>query len=340
MALHFRQHASGLADATGSISMSFPAPNEGTEWLAVVSVPASPGNLSWSIAIGPSASSGLLAGAMQGPSSYGQIKLSPGEVLTLSATGIQAGTVLNAVMETSVYQGQAPLPTLRNPSSVQIATTAGQLVFGNEVISAGTTYTDTVLAGLPGIYHSLQFALTPSASGTVTLRLYDSSPAAKAAHAGAEIQMWRIDLSTLATSEVNPYWVPICPSGGPAMNLSLTVENSTSADCHVSVWAWPDEVSAAVTTSGGSAPARAAPAVGQTSVGTAATTVSGGGTNRAAITVYNPSANADAVYLGWSSGVTTGDGYELDPGYGLTMTAQRQLYAIAAAATTVSWEDE
>lgn len=82
------------------------------------------------------------------------------------------------------------------------------------------------------------------------------------------------------------------------------------------------------------------PSVGQVAVGTVATAISGAGSGRSALTLYNPSANTESVFLSFSDAVTTADGYELDPGYGVTIGANAQVWAVASASTTVSFEDE
>lgn len=80
---------------------------------------------------------------------------------------------------------------------------------------------------------------------------------------------------------------------------------------------------------------------GQTAVGTGATAIGQNGKGRTSLTIYNPAANKAAVFVGLSNQVTTAKGYQLDPGYGLTITANQQVYAIAAATgTTVSWIDQ
>lgn len=82
------------------------------------------------------------------------------------------------------------------------------------------------------------------------------------------------------------------------------------------------------------------PSTGQVAVGTGAVAIAGSGAGRTCITIYNPAASANPVFVGFA-GVTATDGFQLDAGHGLSLAAQAQIYAISATGSqTVSFEDE
>ena len=226
-------------------------------------------------------------------------------------------------------------PYVASAQQVQSSTGIGVLVF-NQTIAAGITYTDTVLPNLEGIYHTLEFAVDPTTSGTVTIRLYDL------VHG---VEMWRYDLNALATNEVTPAYYNVVPVGLGVMGLRITVENSTAGNCNVAMWAAPDEMAIASVSIGpggatgpGTSPVTGV--TGQVSVTATATAILPANPSRTAGTIYNPVASTAPVFIG-PSGVTDTTGYQLDPGYGLTVAGTEEWFGITASATIlVTYEDE
>jgi hypothetical protein len=224
---------------------------------------------------------------------------------------------------------------------------SGVLVF-DTTIGPGQTYIDTVLPDLPSIYHSLEFAVDPVDSGTVIIRLYDLTNG---------VQMWRYNLSALSTSEVNPVYFNVIPTGQGIMGIEITVDNATAGNVKVAMWAAPDELAVASTggPTGPSNPvvispvplpvltvgAAAAASYGQTSVGTSATAIAGTRTDRTGLTIKLAQSASASVYLGTDNAVTTANGYLLEPGNSVTTADPGQVYGIVATGTqTVFWEDE
>jgi hypothetical protein len=82
-----------------------------------------------------------------------------------------------------------------------------------------------------------------------------------------------------------------------------------------------------------------APTYGQVAVLATATNVGSTRAGRTALTIHNPTGNT-TVYIGDSS-VTTGNGFQLEPGHSVTQAAPTQWCAIAAApGNTISYTDE
>ncbi|MHB8431037.1 MAG: hypothetical protein ACYDDZ_11010 [Acidimicrobiales bacterium] len=127
----------------------------------------------------------------------------------------------------------------RNPLYLAPSTIGdGVAVFTAETIASGKNFTDTVLPTLPGIYHSLQLAITPQATGTITVRLYDET--------NGGVQMWRVNITDALANEVNPYYYNVIPTGPGVMGLKIAVQNSTASPCVVSLWAAPDQLPVAL----------------------------------------------------------------------------------------------
>lgn len=105
-----------------------------------VSIPASPSTVAWTVAVGPAGGFGLPIGVVVGAGAYGQVHLSAQESLSLTASGLTAGTQYSAVAITSVYPaGQAPPPVLSSTTALDIS--AGSVTISGTVdatISSGT----------------------------------------------------------------------------------------------------------------------------------------------------------------------------------------------------------
>ncbi len=124
---HLRLPATATSDASGKVTITFPTPHVGTEWLATFSVPDSPANVTWTVTIGPSGGAGTIIGSIQGASSFGEIHLHQLEVVTLTASGVSASTTYQGLVNVTEYPaGQARPPVLRNPTSSLAAVTFGE----------------------------------------------------------------------------------------------------------------------------------------------------------------------------------------------------------------------
>jgi hypothetical protein len=78
----------------------------------------------------------------------------------------------------------------------------------------------------------------------------------------------------------------------------------------------------------------------QVTVGVGGDLIAPARAGRTGLTIYNPYTSAVPVFVG-PVGVTAGTGYQLDPGYFVTVASPIAWYGVTASATaTVSYEDE
>lgn len=150
----FRLQASGTVDSAGNVTIAFSAPNVGTEWIVSVGVPGAPSYAMWQVNLGPSSSAVIQIGSMPGASSFGDLRVT--EVLTLTASGLRAGQVYNAVMQGAAYEaGTAPQPVLRNPVTTVAAASSNssaeafvELGVSGQTSLFGPTTPGTLIKGL------------------------------------------------------------------------------------------------------------------------------------------------------------------------------------------------
>ena len=95
--------ANGTADSTGAVTITFPTVNVNTEFTGNVSVPLSPNTAQWIVEV-----TGTPVSSLGGSSSYGPIQISNTDVLSLTGTGLVAGTQYQAVLIGILVYGTSP----------------------------------------------------------------------------------------------------------------------------------------------------------------------------------------------------------------------------------------
>lgn len=83
--------ASGVADASGNVTLSFPAPGQGVAFAGTVAVPLSPAGAVWTAML-----AGTPLGSWSGPSAWGPVAASGSEVFSLQGSGLTAGQSIQA----------------------------------------------------------------------------------------------------------------------------------------------------------------------------------------------------------------------------------------------------
>jgi hypothetical protein len=310
--------------------------------------------------------SGVACGAWNGPAPYGPFLLSNNEAISITATGLVPGTLYQGTwVGTRQSEDQVPPSTpISSPTTVQ-AYVPPPVIEG--LLATVPNGTLSVTVAVPDTVETLILVTpyspnaTPTVIGNATGYSYPVIMVAGGYTWWAEVSSVvdpsiKITFANLGAgtwyvlSDNNPRITAVqslseglLGIGAPGFGTELAARDvdlnlqalrvDASNNLKVAIAAGIASPLPVQYVAGGGT-------TGQTAVLVTQTAVSGNGAGRTGLSIHNLSAATQIIYLG-ATGVSTANGYALEPGHDITFGARQQWYAIAAAAgTTISWEDE
>lgn len=155
-------YASGTADASGDVTLTFQAPGMGRAVAGTIAVPSSPGSVIWTAHLG-----GHAVGSWSGPSSWGPVVAAGSEELQVKGSGLTAGAVMTGAW--SVTQG--------TPNDFVSVVPGATATHGSAVITGPVSATISGTVPIQGVSGGTPVPVSQSpATGLVPINASGSSP--------------------------------------------------------------------------------------------------------------------------------------------------------------------